>query len=291
VDTADGAVTILFSADKTVAASTKSEARPVKQAIKTATPAVSRAVRKGVQAAEVDESEDEDSEETVIQEVTPPPVVHGTQGQKGGPAVATPIAHSVVVGAGRGEHDHVGHKIVEPTLAPATPVPPTPVPPTPTAVPTRVPTVVPTPTAVVFPTKEVATHSAKESAASKPATTTLGDQKLADTKTDQMLESVHFLKGASKKEAFIELRFTKEPDRGVLQRRDDTTYILTVPNSGLATLGLALPQYPPEGFDGIMFVHAQGGDPELEVTVAIDRGTAVTSSVEGNTLTIKAVAK
>jgi hypothetical protein len=40
-----------------------------------------------------------------------------------------------------------------------------------------------------------------------------------------------------------------------------------------------------------MFVHAQGGDPELEVTVAIDRGTAVTSSVEGNTLTIKAVAK
>lgn len=88
-------------------------------------------------------------------------------------------------------------------------------------------------------------------------------------------------------EHLIAFRLTQPAPIFELSRRDALTFVLTIPHTAIATLGLALPQYPPQQFTGITFVHALGGDPKLMATIGVEKGVKLTAVPNGNVVFVK----
>jgi hypothetical protein len=72
-----------------------------------------------------------------------------------------------------------------------------------------------------------------------------------------------------------------------LARRDHRTFVLTIPSTAISTLGLGLPQYPPQEFEGITFIHPQGGQPKLLTTIGVENGVKLTAIPNGSAIYVK----
>lgn len=107
----------------------------------------------------------------------------------------------------------------------------------------------------------------------------------AESNDQRILEKIDFetIEG----EHLIAFRLSQTAPAFELSRRDGRTFVLSIPHTGIATLGLALPQYPPQQFAGITFVHAQGGEPKLVATIGVERGVKLTAVPNGNVVFIK----
>jgi hypothetical protein len=88
-------------------------------------------------------------------------------------------------------------------------------------------------------------------------------------------------------EHVVALRLTQSVPPFLLARRDARTYLLTIPDTGISTLGLSLPQYPPAAFSGITFIHPQGGNPKLLATIGVKKGFKLTAVPSESVIFIK----
>jgi hypothetical protein len=88
-------------------------------------------------------------------------------------------------------------------------------------------------------------------------------------------------------EHVVALRLNQAVPPFQLVRRDARTYLLTVPETGISTLGLSLPQYPPADFSGITFIHPQAGNSKLLATIGVKKGVKLTAVPSESVIFIK----
>jgi hypothetical protein len=84
-------------------------------------------------------------------------------------------------------------------------------------------------------------------------------------------------------------RFTlsKPGAQAQVSKIDAITYKIVIPKCGLATLGLALPQYPPADYKGLVLVAAQAVNDSVEVTAQVEQGSSITTFLRDKDIWIK----
>lgn len=105
--------------------------------------------------------------------------------------------------------------------------------------------------------------------------------------TDFMIESASYdYLEPGHRQAF---RFTlsKPGAQAQVSKVDAITYKIIIPKCGLATLGLALPQYPPADYKGLVLVAAQAVNDSVEVTAQIEQGSSLTTFLRDKDIWIK----
>jgi hypothetical protein len=166
--------------------------------------------------------------------------------------------------------------------------------PTSTPKPSASPTRSPTPTALLVPTispsGDISPIPSPEPTVVRPKPTvaiTLSDTpRTTETSGKQrLLSGIDF--DTVDGEHVVALRLTQSVPPFQLARRDARTYLLTVPETGISTLGLSLPQYPPADFSGITFIHPQGGNPKLFATIGVKKGVKLTAVPSESVIFIK----
>jgi len=72
-----------------------------------------------------------------------------------------------------------------------------------------------------------------------------------------------------------------------LARRSDREYVLTIEGGKVPGTYLALPQYPPQDFDGLTYVLAGQKDGNVEVSIGTERGTKLTAYFKDTNIWIR----
>jgi hypothetical protein len=80
------------------------------------------------------------------------------------------------------------------------------------------------------------------------------------------------------KEAF-RVTLSRQGAQAQMSKVDPTTYKIVVPKCGLANLGLALPQYPPADFKGLLAVTSKIEGDVVEITAQVEQGVSLTTLV------------
>lgn len=88
------------------------------------------------------------------------------------------------------------------------------------------------------------------------------------------------------KEAF-RISLSKTGAQAQMSKVDPTTYKIAIPKCGLANLGLALPQYPPADYKGILAVSPKVEGDTVEVTVQVEEGISLSTLIRDKELWIK----
>jgi hypothetical protein len=88
------------------------------------------------------------------------------------------------------------------------------------------------------------------------------------------------------KEAF-RISLSKAGAQAQMSKVDPTTYKLAIPKCGLANLGLALPQYPPADYKGILAVSPKVEGDTVEITVQVEEGVSLSTLMRDKELWIK----
>ena len=88
------------------------------------------------------------------------------------------------------------------------------------------------------------------------------------------------------KEAF-RISLSKTGAQAQMSKVDPTTYKIAIPKCGLANLGLALPQYPPADYKGILAVSPKIEGDTVEVTVQVEEGVSLSTLIRDKELWIK----
>jgi AMIN domain len=72
-----------------------------------------------------------------------------------------------------------------------------------------------------------------------------------------------------------------------LTKKDDTSYLLKLPNATLNDSVLALPYYPPRDFTGLTVVLAKEVNDGVEITIGVDQGMSLLAAPKGTSIWIK----
>jgi hypothetical protein len=88
------------------------------------------------------------------------------------------------------------------------------------------------------------------------------------------------------KEAF-RISLSKTGAQAQMSKVDPTTYKIAIPRCGLANLGLALPQYPPADYKGILAVSPKVEGDTVEITVQVEEGVSLSTLMRDKELWIK----
>jgi hypothetical protein len=72
-----------------------------------------------------------------------------------------------------------------------------------------------------------------------------------------------------------------------MSKVDPTTYKIVIPKCGLANLGLALPQYPPAEFKGLLAATPKVEGDTVEITIQVEEGVSLTTLMRDKELWIK----
>jgi hypothetical protein len=88
------------------------------------------------------------------------------------------------------------------------------------------------------------------------------------------------------KEAFRVL-LSKPGAQAQMSKVDPTTYKIVIQKCGLANLGLALPQFPPADFKGILAVTPKIEGDTVEITAQVEQGVALTTLIRDREVWIK----
>jgi hypothetical protein len=88
------------------------------------------------------------------------------------------------------------------------------------------------------------------------------------------------------KEAF-RISLSKPGAQAQMSKVDPTTYKIVIPKCGLANLGLALPQYPPADYKGILAVTPKIEGDTVEITAQVEQGVALTTLIRDREVWIK----
>lgn len=88
------------------------------------------------------------------------------------------------------------------------------------------------------------------------------------------------------KEAF-RVSLSKPGAQAQMSKVDPTTYKIVIQKCGLANLGLALPQYPPADFKGILAVTPKIEGDTVEITAQVEQGAALTTLIRDREVWIK----
>jgi hypothetical protein len=88
------------------------------------------------------------------------------------------------------------------------------------------------------------------------------------------------------KEAF-RISLSKAGAQAQMSKVDPTTYKVAIPKCGLANLGLALPQYPPADYKGILAVSPKVEGDTVEITVQVEEGVSLSTLMRDKELWIK----
>lgn len=88
------------------------------------------------------------------------------------------------------------------------------------------------------------------------------------------------------KEAF-RISLSQGTAQARMSKVDPTTYKIVIPKCGLANLGLALPQYPPAEFKGILAATPKVEGDTVEVTIQVEEGVSLTTLMRDKELWIK----
>lgn len=88
------------------------------------------------------------------------------------------------------------------------------------------------------------------------------------------------------KEAF-RLSLTQGNAQAQMSKVDPTTYKVVISKCGLANLGLALPQYPPAEFKGILAATPKVAGDTVEITIQVEEGVSLSTLMRDKELWIK----
>jgi hypothetical protein len=88
------------------------------------------------------------------------------------------------------------------------------------------------------------------------------------------------------KEAF-RVALSKPGAQAQMSKVDPTTYKVVIQRCGLANLGLALPQYPPADFKGILAVTPKIEGDTVEITAQVEQGASLTTLIRDREVWIK----
>lgn len=88
------------------------------------------------------------------------------------------------------------------------------------------------------------------------------------------------------KEAF-RVSLSKPGAQAQMSKVDPTTYKVVIQKCGLANLGLALPQYPPADFKGILAVTPKVEGDTVEITAQVEEGASLTTLMRDREVWIK----
>lgn len=88
------------------------------------------------------------------------------------------------------------------------------------------------------------------------------------------------------KEAF-RLSLSQGSAQAQMSKVDPTTYKVVIPKCGLANLGLALPQYPPAEFKGILAATPKVEGDTVEITIQVEEGVTLSTLMRDKELWIK----
>ena len=88
------------------------------------------------------------------------------------------------------------------------------------------------------------------------------------------------------KEAF-RVSLSKPGAQAQMSKVDPTTYKVVIQRCGLANLGLALPQYPPADFKGILAVTPKIEGDTVEITAQVEQGASLTTLIRDREVWIK----
>jgi hypothetical protein len=72
-----------------------------------------------------------------------------------------------------------------------------------------------------------------------------------------------------------------------MSKVDPTTYKVSIPKCGLANLGLALPQYPPSEFKGILAATPKVEGDTVEITIQVEEGVTLSTLMRDKEVWIK----
>ena len=85
----------------------------------------------------------------------------------------------------------------------------------------------------------------------------------------------------------LKIKLSRDRTQAQISKVDAKTYRIIVPNSGLDSATLALPQFPPADFIGFSMVAAQEVEGQVEITVTVELGTTLGTFVRGNEIWVK----
>ena len=88
------------------------------------------------------------------------------------------------------------------------------------------------------------------------------------------------------KEAF-RISLSQGSAQAQMSKVDPTTYKIVIPKCGLANLGLALPQYPPAEFKGILAATPKVEGDTVEITIQVEEGVSLSTLIRDKELWIK----
>jgi hypothetical protein len=88
------------------------------------------------------------------------------------------------------------------------------------------------------------------------------------------------------KEAF-RISLSQGSAQAQMSKIDPTTYKVVIPKCGLANLGLALPQYPPAEFKGILAATPKVEGDTVEITIQVEEGVTLSTLMRDKELWIK----
>jgi hypothetical protein len=88
------------------------------------------------------------------------------------------------------------------------------------------------------------------------------------------------------KEAF-RVTLSRPGAQAQMSKVDPTTYKVVIPKCGLANLGLALPQYPPADFKGLLAVTSKIEGDTVEITTQVEQGVSLTTLIRDREVWIK----
>ncbi|MEY4669850.1 MAG: hypothetical protein RL518_2549 [Pseudomonadota bacterium] len=72
-----------------------------------------------------------------------------------------------------------------------------------------------------------------------------------------------------------------------MSKVDPTTYKVIIPKCGIANLGLALPQYPPADYKGILAATPKVEGDSVEITIQVEEGVSLTTLIRDKEVWIK----
>jgi hypothetical protein len=137
-------------------------------------------------------------------------------------------------------------------------------------------------------TKDLPTGSTTQTTAKTDTLTGLRSNPIpAAPVTDFTVQRAEFaLLEPDHKEAF-RITLSQGGAQAQMSKVDPTTYKIIIPKCGLANLGLALPQYPPGEFKGILAATPKVEGDKVEITVQVEDGVSLTTLMREKELWIK----